>query len=558
MSHLGFSLRRCSIVSAIFLLVAGVLPAAAFAQKAKDYWAGTKLPFTYFTSKHTNIQCYQNAIRFEGCVFAVQAALNESQSKQELWTVETYNRLEVKPTITYEAGGLVFAEARKQEGKKIWEVLKQYKAERAELFESLHTLYNTTKYDQLNFGQLYAHIKANIIDKNPAAEPRITGEMVNLDMAVTEGPYSALMPMELLQDRSAGGATFVGVGIELKLLDKLLIVVRPIKGGPAQLGGIKAKDIILEVDGISMANKSTDDAVNMITGELNTPVKIKIRRGTEEKEFTLIRAKLKGETLVAEVVDGNAGSYRWLQLRDFMDADICKKLRTELKVAKEENNRAIILDLRGNPGGRLDMAACVAGLFVPPQANMVESRFLDPNTAPEKLPSKDPEELTKPVITLIDAGSASASEIVAGALQDLNRSVVLGVRSFGKGTVQSMNLFSLMYKLYKKETIATYHLPSGRTPQLVGILPSIEVYPVINPQEEDKFAYRQEDEYLKVVPAKNAPWEETRPHYIASIKNCMNANGRAKNQFDPQSNDRIMGDYQLLSAIDAIDCIFQK
>ncbi len=557
MSHLKNRIIYIYSAVALMGLAIGLSSEGIFAQKKKDYWADTKLPFTYFTSKHSVDICYESETKFQGCVFAVQAALDETKPRQELWTVELYSALQEKPKSTFEMGGLVFAEARSMEGKKVGEILKIVKAERAQLFSSLSTLYNTTKRDRLDFAALYTSIKTNIIDKG-TAEPRITAEMTNLSKAVVEGPYSEILPTEWLKDMSNGGAVFVGIGIEFKPVDKLMVITRPIKGGPAEIAGLKAKDVLVAVDGVPLLGKSSDEIVGMITGELGTNVKIKVRRGLEEMEFTIARGRIKTQTLVAESIDGNAGSYKWIQLRDFMDEEICNKLRAELKAANEDDKKGIILDLRQNPGGLLNMATCVVGLFVPPQANILEQRFLDPRKSTAVEGCDSPEELSKPIITLIDAGSASASEIVAGALQDLNRSLVMGVRSFGKGTVQTVILESIIYKLHSKKTLATYHLPSGRTPQIVGILPSIEIYPVVDPKEEDKYAYRQEDEYLKVVPAMNKPWEETRPVYVSAIKGCMLANGRAKTDFDPKSDELKFADYQLLSAVDALDCTLNK
>jgi carboxyl-terminal processing protease len=214
----------------------------------------------------------------------------------------------------------------------------------------------------------------------------------------------------------------------------------------------------------------------------------------------------------------------------------------------------MILDLRGNGGGQLELGRCIAGAFLPAATPVVIERPVSGPIFLEKvLETREEPATTLPMVTLVDAGSASASEIVAGALQDHARSFIVGERSYGKGTVQGLTPLKHNSKILKAQTIARFYLPSGRTNQIEGIIPDITAYRVPNPTEDDKLAYREEDLYPNALPAVGTPWKQPRPQVIGKLEQCLSS-GTAGKRFDKAQSEAVAPDYQLIVGEETLRC----
>ncbi len=517
-----------------------------------EYWATTNLDFEFFAADHNAKTCVERVEKFQGCLYALTAALDEQKPKASILTRSLYEQANPKPKVIADFNSILVIELPAvDKNEKVIELIKKERANRKALLESLAELYRDPNRS-VDFDKIFNWVNETIVSKSPA-KARISAEMVNLDLTIVEGPYSAFIPSEKLKDEYAGGAALVGIGVEIKEVDQYVVIIRPIKGGPAHRAGLQPKDLIVAVNGIDMKGKPIDDVVSNIRGEAGSKLKLRIRRGADQElEFELERASVKPENVVLDFKHGQFGDYAHLQIRDFMEQSICESVRTEVLKAKDQNPRGMILDLRNNPGGLMDAAVCISGIFVPGGKKILSVRHF--NGRRDVYLSQNPEDKETPMIVLMNAFSASASEIVGGVLQDLDRALVMGVRTYGKGTFQTVRAYSFQKKLHRKSTGGTYHLPSDRTPQAIGISPSIEVYNNPNPSEEDMFFIRQEDEYLNKVPAQDKPWAETRPEFVRSIQACMLERGRAKEIYESTAKTAAPEDYQLLSAVDALDC----
>jgi carboxyl-terminal processing protease len=306
-------------------------------------------------------------------------------------------------------------------------------------------------------------------------------------------PHSAYLDkkdFKEMQEITTG--EFSGIGIEISMEHGKLIVVSPIEDTPAYKAGLLAGDIIIEINGKTTQNISLQEAVGMIRGKRGTKVTLTILHKDSRKpeKVDIVRDSIPLVSVKSEMLDNGIAFLRITRFND----NTTKELREALKKIRSKTKiKGVVLDLRNNPGGLLTQAVSVAdtflsdGLIVYIQGREKSSRK-DFNAASQS------NDVTAPMVTLINAGSASASEIVAGALKDHNRTLLIGERSFGKGSVQT--IFPMPDGAGIKLTTARYYTPSGRSIQAEGIDPDI-VYPFV-PQKEDeedsnRFIVREQD-----------------------------------------------------------------
>jgi len=298
----------------------------------------------------------------------------------------------------------------------------------------------------------------------------------------TLDPHSAFMPPETyreMQEETRG--RFEGIGIEITSKDGVLTVVSPIEDTPAFKAGILAGDQIVRIEGDVTKNLSLMDAVKRLRGPRGTKVTITIMRegSTKPQDFTLVRDVIPVRSVRYELMDKQYGYIRLSQFQEKTDGDLDKAIKA-LETESKGTLKGLILDLRNNPGGLLDQAVKItdrfveSGLIVSVEGRRDEQKMKFYAHSQGTLPDY-------PLVVLINGGSASASEIVAGAIQDLKRGVVVGTPSFGKGSVQT--IFPLKEGAGLRLTTARYFTPSGRSIQAKGIVPDIIVKPA-KPEDE--------------------------------------------------------------------------
>ncbi len=308
------------------------------------------------------------------------------------------------------------------------------------------------------FGKVYKEITANYVDE---VEPEKFMEAGIDGMLGTLDPYTVYISREEGDevDLMTNGK-YGGIGVTIGVRDGAMRIISVMDGYSAQRQGLVPGDVLLEVDGMSVENKKPDDVRNLTRGEPGTTVKVKVKREGESKplEFTLTReeVQLKNVTYSDYVAPG-IGYVRLERFSRRAGEEVRQAIK-ELQVKGEL--KGLVLDLRGNPGGLLDAAVDVASKFVPKGSLIVSTRGRNPENEKKYFSTEEPVLPTTPLIVLTDHGSASASEIVAGSLQDLDRAVIVGTRTFGKGLVQT--ILPLNYGAQLKITTARYYTPSGR------------------------------------------------------------------------------------------------
>ena len=282
---------------------------------------------------------------------------------------------------------------------------------------------------------------------------------------------------------------FGGLGIVIGQRDGALTIISPIDDTPAYKAGVKSGDIIIKINEVSSINMSLTDAIDIMRGKPGTPISITVvRKGEQEPiEIDIIRDIIKIQSVYAKTINDDI---LYLRISSFMDTKVASELKKYIKQYKK-TTKGIILDLRNNPGGQLGQAIDTVNLFV--DKGVIVSQKGKDERENESFSATSSSTVTDvPMIVLVNGGSASASEIVSGGLQDLKRAVIVGQTTFGKGSVQRIIPINEEGSEAIKLTIAKYYLPSGRTIQAKGIIPDIEVYPgKVLTQEESSFKLKE-------------------------------------------------------------------
>ena len=327
-------------------------------------------------------------------------------------------------------------------------------------------------YKELSvFGDVFERVRAQYV--TPPAEDKLIESAIN-GMLSSLDPHSSYMNAKDAEDmRTQTKGEFGGLGIEVTMEDELVKVITPIDDTPAAKAGVLAGDYISEIDGQSVRGLKLEDAVEKMRGAVNTPIKLTlIRKGADKPiELTIVRDVVAVQAVKSRVED-DVGYLRVISFTEKTYPDLEKAIQKIKATVPADKLKGFVLDLRLNPGGLLDQAISVSDAFLQ-RGEVVSTRGRNPDET--RRFNAGPGDLTdgKPLIVLINGGSASASEIVAGALQDLRRATVLGTRSFGKGSVQT--IIPLGENGALRLTTALYYTPSGRSIQGTGITPDIKV-----------------------------------------------------------------------------------
>ena len=321
-------------------------------------------------------------------------------------------------------------------------------------------------YEEQDYFEITKNLKilASIYEKINTlyVDEPIPGELMKIGIdAMLESldPYTVFIPESNIEDyRFMTTGQYGGIGAIIKKIDNQLIITEPYENSPAQLSGLKAGDIILEVDGEATKGRSLEEMSNLLKGTAETTVDIKYSRNNELKQISVLREKIEVPAVpYYGMLENNIGYIKLTTFTDKASIEIVKGL-TELK--SNHNMEKVIIDLRGNGGGLLGEAVNIVNLFISKDQKVVETKGRIQEINRVYKTRNNPFDLSIPVIILIDSYSASASEIVAGSLQDLDRGVVIGNRSFGKGLVQQTKDIKFGAKV--KLTVAKYYTPSGR------------------------------------------------------------------------------------------------
>ena len=395
-------------------------------------------------------------------------------------------------------------------------------------------------YELLNiFGEVMERTKATYVEDvsdKKLIESAINGMLTALD------PHSSYLNAEdfkYMNEQTKG--KFGGLGIEITMENSVVKVISPIDDTPAAKAGIKAGDYITDIDDETVIGLSLNEVVSKLRGKIGTKVKVSIRRAnTKPFDVTLKRDEIKIQSVKSEIKNDDILYVRISSFNEDIDEDITKAVKDAQKNLKNKL-AGLVIDVRNNPGGLLDQAVKVSDLFLE-QGEIVSTRSRNDEDTIKF--SATPGDIANnlPIVVMINEGSASASEILSGALQDHHRAVILGEKSFGKGSVQTV--IPLRNSAAMRITTARYYTPSGRSIQAKGIEPDLVVKPA-KLEEFDNDDYNISEANLKGA-MKNEQISEKDKKKASSQKNDKKA--------DEKNDD--MKDYQLVRALDLVKALY--
>jgi carboxyl-terminal processing protease len=341
----------------------------------------------------------------------------------------------------------------------------------------------TSTYRELSiFGEVFERVRAQYVtppNEEKLVEAAINGMLTSLD------PHSSYMNAKDADDmRTQTRGEFGGLGIEVTMENDLVKVITPIDDTPAAKAGVLAGDLISKIDGTDVRGFKLEDAVDKMRGEVGTPIKLTIlRKGADKPIEITIKRDIIAVQAVKVRVEGDVGYLRVISFTEKTYDDLKKAIEKIQAQVPDDKLKGYVLDLRLNPGGLLDQAINVSDAFLN-KGEIVSTRGRVESETRRFSATEGDLVNGKPVIVLTNGGSASASEIVAGALQDLKRATILGTRSFGKGSVQT--IIPLGDNGALRLTTALYYTPSGKSIQGIGITPDIKVEEPIPPELQGK------------------------------------------------------------------------
>ena len=333
--------------------------------------------------------------------------------------------------------------------------------------------------------ELYEDLKADAVDP-PESEVLVEGAIEGM-LEALDDPYARYYDPTAYEDFSDQlDGTYAGVGMELQETPEGLFVVRVFEGTPADEGGVRAGDRILGVNGDDVTEQPIEAVVNQVRGEPGTDVELELERGNDEVETittTLTRAEIAIPRLEASILEDGTAHLELLQFT----TNVADELRGEIEGALEDGAEGVVLDLRGNPGGLLRESVNVASVFLDEE---VVVRVQERSGQEETLTAAGDPAGDFPLVVLVDGGTASASEIVAAAIQDAGRGLLIGEPTFGKGTVQTIR--SLPGGSGAKFTTAAYFTPSGDSIEEVGVEPDREVAAAEDAEDDPQLSAAQD------------------------------------------------------------------
>ena len=331
------------------------------------------------------------------------------------------------------------------------------------------------------FGEVLEKINKNYVDEvdqSKGMDSAINGLLQSLD------PYSAYMSPEIFNEmQTETSGEFGGLGIEVSMESGVVKVISPIDDTPASKAGIKAGDYIVKIDDIQVQGKSLSEAVDLMRGPVGSGIELTVRRRGEKKAlyFNIVREIIEIQSVKSDLLEKNIGYIRLTSFNENSGDQIKKKIN---ELENKDKVKAYILDLRNNPGGLLSQAIRISDFFLD-NGEIVSTKSRKTSENRKWFAKKGDLTNGKALIVMINYGSASASEIVAGALKDHKRAILLGENTFGKGSVQS--IIPLKNSGAIRLTVAKYYLPSGKSISEVGVSPDIEVN-----EESDDFQIKSE------------------------------------------------------------------
>lgn len=580
-------MRNALLVTSLCYFFFSPLLSAQQADDAESYWKDVTLKVEQVMSvnfdglspdlppdfenaeTYKNQNCYKNKDRFAACVKAIQFLGTMLTPKLTLIATTSLNEpywSSAKPVETISLLTLVEAPDDAKKSENLHEKAKRTLRDRKELLDISQQEIAMTSGNRpmpVDFHAVVEKLMAKLppgVSEGKVAVTLTAGYFASLDA------HSHFDSERLMSERlKTTDVQIEGIGVPIGSQDNLTIVASPpIVDTPAEAAGLKTGDFILEVDHKSTESVPLSQVVKQIRGPAGSVVHLKIRRGTQESELDITRARFVSKNVSGRLVhdisvESQPMQYGYIKLKDFEAEEDCDKVKQLINEQTAAGAKGFIVDVRKNPGGLMTQAICISSLFVGQQPVLYVRNLMTKMVRHKD--GLDDAITDKPVVVLIDGESASASEILAGSLQGLRRAFLVGVRSFGKGSVQTGRPYDLDPAIIQFKTTDQFYVPfkesdspnerpGRRSNQMIGVSADFETPNKPDATEEEKFALREAEIFPGALKADTDEWIQVRPEQVRSINTCLEQTHRAETLYkaDPTS------DYQLLKSEDVLTC----
>lgn len=555
---MGSGILKALSILAIRIGIASIavsiaLPEMAFSAKdIVEYWAETGLSDAHLKKLLSQKRCYSNENSFLGCIAAINSILNAGYPEHILTNKSIENMNVIGDTV------------RNIQRLKIQKIKNPISLnDKKAMDQSWVSVYKLTLTNPIFFEEILD--KALNLTTQKARSMKIA-IAINQYYKNALDPHTYIIAVKARQEElTTSESSIVGVGINVQKIDNKIIIV-PKTGSPALEAGIRPNDTLLQVDHQNINNASVDDVVNMIRGDENTHVSLSVYRRGQSLSFDIIRAKFVERNLEVQIMNDpiDRSKIGYIKIATFNDISICQKFLRSAITLHDKNVRSLVLDLRGNGGGLVSQAKCIASSYIE-NGNIIFTEH-DPLTNRIKETHKVEKYGAsiynlygkKPLVILIDSGSASASEMIAGALRAHNRAILVGERSFGKGTVQSQLKWkedgldtSELNGVEIMKTTARFHFVNGESNQQIGLIPDIEAYSTLPPSK----AVRETDLYPNAISSSMPSKPYTPSAKVLSVKACIAQRNMLSSSYADRINSHLVPNYPISVAREAASCL---
>lgn len=571
------------------MAVAIAAPEMAFAkEETPDYFAThSKLNDQNVRNLLSQERCYSQENAFLGCIAALNTLLANADSSLQLTNAQNQNQPALKEVIK-QIGSLSLRKIDqnfKPDSKKTRvQLAKEADALRKSSNKSWKTVFAQTKNNQISIENLLDEALSQKISKRRG---QVLAASINAYLNNTIDPHTNIWSekgmdemMNTKEDR------WSGIGAYLALTPELKIEMQPLEGSPSLAAGVRKKDILTHIEGEAVQLANSDEfekLTDKLKGKENTVVNVTVLRNGKSLNLQITRGAIAIKNLEGKILVNSKTQQKiaHIRLRSFMQNNLCREFVSLARDLYHQGAESLILDVRNNGGGDLNAVLCMSAAYIDsglpillyqnPETNEVERvvnnglPFLNLNYNIMNAFTPRAAELyrlyKKPLVILMNEASASASELLPGALQAYRRVVTVGVRSYGKGTVQSgtrdvqsVGLEEIEGVLLMK-TVARFHFADGSTNQLVGISSDFTVYNNPVPTEEDLYAIREADQYPNAISAGIQKPKGISATRKTEISNCLPQNSDIAGEYARDEQSALGGDYQLITAKAVASCL---
>ncbi len=555
-------MRACFIVL-IPLAASGVLRAEP--SPAVSPWQDTDLDFDFLRERLNNGSCHRSETAFLSCIGAVQSLLDAHGGRLRLVPIQDLRDTGKPAQVRKRFDRVAIVEGwgpRFLDNGNALALLR----DRAQEILRWREHYAVNERNRIDLSAIRRWMLAEIVDHRREAD--FVAAAINGYLKVSDA-HASIIPAAMVRSslsgrqggrsaRNSASATYTGIGASIMGTREAAIVSSILRDGPAARAGLRVQDIILAVDGDLVTDLPPSSIVRRLRGPAGSGVSITAKRQDKLKTFMVTRERVSVKTVYASAFVDRGWEFGYLRVDSFLQGNTCAAVQRELRKILKPALNGIILDLRNNAGGLIDQAVCVADMFLPSGAVVLEVRDVERPARSRRMRTRQRQLTEVPLVTLVNATTASASEVLAGALQDHGRSFVVGERTFGKGTVQTARPWRGSSSVLEMYTAARYYRPSGRSVQLVGIEPDLPAPAQPNARSSERIVLREEDLFPTALPPEPGQWSQPRPESVATLAECVSNEGLAEKRWRRSKGRKRQSDHALLVAQDHLTCVVQQ